>query len=75
MKKMISREPMSSDEEIKGWPLFADDFYGDIYCGDPSCPLQAENSMIMEAGNFTLAELYDAVDKHIASRKDREENP
>ena len=70
-----SLEPMSSDEEIKAWPLWID-FYGDgdIYCGDIDCPLQAENSKILEAGDFTLAELYDAVDEHIARRKEREKH-
>jgi len=65
-------QPVTSQEEIWRWPLYIDDD-GVIWCGDQDCPLEAENSMIAEfSGDFTLARLHEAIEEHIAARRERE---
>lgn len=65
--------PPAPDEEIRKWPLWADE-YGGIYCGDPECPLMAERSLVLglDPPEFTLDELYDAIARHIAERREWE---
>lgn len=67
-------EPLAPDEEIDSWPLWVTDDWGGVWCGDPDCPLQAENSEIGEfrGKGFTFAELRHAIGEHIALRRRRE---
>lgn len=69
-------EPPAPDDEIKNWPLWAgdNDYVGGVWCGDESCPLDAENSEIgdFREGNFTLNDLYNAIGEHIAARREKE---
>ena len=69
--------PPAPDAEIQAWPLYAAEDGGPgIWCGDPDCPLQAENSEIgdfrFREEGFTLAELHEAIGEHIAARRERE---
>ena len=73
--------PPAPDAEIQSWPLVTDGEEGGIWCGDPDCPLEAENSEIGEfridwmngvSPVFTLAELHEAIGHHIAARRERE---
>lgn len=71
--------PPAPDAEVRSWPLWAGDGpdAGGIWCGDEDCPLQAENSEIgdFREGTFTLDDLHEAIGWHIASRREREEEP
>ena len=68
--------PPAPDEEIQTWPICTPegDFAGGVWCADPDCSLQAENSEIgdFREGTFTLAKLHEAIGIHIWNRRERE---
>lgn len=70
--------PPAPDAEIQTWPTCTPDgdFVGGVWCADPDCPLDAENSEIgdFRETTFTLAELHEAIGHHIANRREREDD-
>lgn len=69
-------EPLAPDHEVREWPLMTD-LEGGVWCADPECTLDCENSEIGEFRDgvtFTLAELHEAIAAHIAARREREED-
>lgn len=60
----------TADERIQTWPLWVNDDNdatdtAGVWCGQ-DCPPQAENSQILEGGDFTLRDLHRAIAEHIA---------
>ena len=70
--------PPAPDAQVRAWHLYSGVEYGGIYCAEPGCGCEAENSEITSGAwghegedgylTFTLADIHQLVGEHIAQR-------